>query len=66
MRLGEDGTCYMVLDDPSAINRWALENFQQNMVYCEFSFGGREGRNLPWVELIRERYPYLRDPVEIE
>ena len=55
----------MVLNDPSVINRWAFENFDQNMVYCEL-FRSREGRNLPWVELIRERYPYLRDPVEIE
>ena len=35
------------------------------MVYCDFSFGAKQGRDLPWVEIIRERYPYLCDPVEI-
>jgi len=60
-----DGTCYLVLDDPSAVNRWVFETFDQNTVYCNFFFGGKKGKNLPWVEIIRERYPYLRDPVLI-
>jgi hypothetical protein len=64
--LGDDGACYMVLNDPSVINRWAFENFQQNMVYCELFSRGSGGKDLPWVEIIRERYPYLRDPVELE
>jgi len=64
LRLG-DGSCFRVLDDPSAMNRWAYENFDRNIVYCEFAFGGKKGRELPWVDIIRERYPYLRDPVEI-
>ena len=64
--LGDDGACYMVLNDPSVINRWAFENFQQNMVYCELFSRGSGGKELPWVEIIRERYPYLRDPVELE
>ena len=64
LRLG-DGNCFAILDDPSAVNRWAFETYQRNMVYCDFFFGGPQGKNLPWVEIIRERYPYLRDPVEI-
>jgi len=60
-----DGNCFRVLNDPSAANRWAFENFDQYVVYCDFVFGKKEGRNLPWVEVIRERYPYLRDPVAI-
>jgi hypothetical protein len=65
LRLG-DGNCFQVLDDPSVVNRWAFETFDSNMVYCEFFFGGKKGKELPWVEIIRERYPYLRDPVEIK
>lgn len=64
LRLG-DGNCFQVLDDPSAVNRWAFETFDKNFVYCDFYFGGKKGKDLPWVEIIRERYPYLRDPVEI-
>jgi hypothetical protein len=64
LRLG-DGDCYVVLDDPSAVNRWVHETFQQGMVFCELYLGGRDGRNLPWVEIIRERYPYLQGPVEM-
>jgi len=60
-----DGNCFRVLNDPSAANRWAFENFDQFIVYCDFVFGRNEGRNLPWVDVIRERYPYLRDPVVI-
>lgn len=60
-----DGNCFRVLDDPNATNRWAFENFDQYIVYCDFVFGGGKGKELPWVEIIRERYPYLRDPVEI-
>ena len=64
LRLG-DGNCFVILDDPSAVNRWAFEMYQRNMVYCDFFFGGTQGKDLRWVEIIRERYPYLRDPVEI-
>jgi len=64
LRLG-DGTCFRVLDDPSAVNRWVFETFDQNIVYCDFFFGGAKGKELPWVDIIRERYPYLRDPVAI-
>jgi hypothetical protein len=60
-----DGNCFRVLNDPSAVNRWAFENFDQFVVYCDLSFGAREGKELPWVDIIRERYPYLRDPVAI-
>lgn len=64
LRLG-DGNCFQVLADPSAVNRWAFETFEKNFVFCEFYFGGSKGKELPWVEVIRERYPYLRDPVAI-
>jgi hypothetical protein len=64
LRLG-DGSCFRVMDDPSGVNRWAFETFDQHIVYCDFYFGGKKGKELPWVEIIRERYPYLRDPVLI-
>ncbi|MDH4072761.1 MAG: hypothetical protein OEV41_06625 [Gammaproteobacteria bacterium] len=64
LRLG-DGNCFQVLDDPSGVNRWAFETFDKHVVYCDFYFGGKQGRELPWVQLIRERYPYLRDPVPV-
>jgi len=61
-----DGTCFRVLDDPSGVRQWEFQTFDQHMVYCTVSLGGgKKGRELPWVEIIRERYPYLRDPVEI-
>lgn len=60
-----DGNCFRVLNDPSAVNRWAFENFDQFIVYCDFTFGPGEGQELPWVDIIRERYPYLRNPVAI-
>lgn len=65
LRLGDDGNCFQVLDDPSGVNRWAFETFDSQMVFCEFFFGGKKGKELPWVSVIRERYPYLRNPVEI-
>ena len=65
LRLGDDGSCFQVLDDPSGVNRWAFETFDSQMVFCEFFLGGSKGKELPWVSIIRERYPYLRDPVEI-
>ena len=60
-----DGNCFRVLDDPSVTNRWAFENFDRYIVYCDLVLGSSGGRELPWVEIIRERYPYLRDPVPI-
>lgn len=60
-----DGNCFHVLSDPSAVNREVFETFDQYTVYCEFSFGKRKGEELPWVEELRQRYPYLRDPVEL-
>jgi len=60
-----DGNCFRVLDDPNIANQWAFETFDQYIVYCDFVFGKPKGEELPWVELIRERYPYLRDPVAI-
>ncbi len=65
LRLG-DGNCFQVLEDPSAVNRWAFETFDRNTVYCEFFFGDSKGKELPWVQIIRERYPYLRNPVQID
>ena len=59
------GSCFRVLDDPNVTNRYAFETFDQYIVYCEMSFGKKKGKELPWVEEIRQRYPYLRDPVEI-
>ncbi len=60
-----DGNCFHVLSDPSAVNREVFETFDQYTVYCEFSFGKKKGEELPWVEELRQRYPYLRDPVEL-
>ena len=64
LKLG-DGSCFQILEDPSAVNRWAFETFDKHFVYCTMNLGGTEGKELPWVEVIRQRYPYLRDPVLI-
>jgi len=56
------GDCYRVLDDPSAVNRWAFENFGQYITYCT----GRKyvGKDLEWVKEIHQRFAYLRNRIE--
>lgn len=57
------GNCFRVLDDSNVGNRYAFETFEQYLTFCTWS-GKRPPRNLPWVETIRARYPYLREPAE--
>lgn len=56
------GDCYRVLDDPSAVNRWAFENFGQYITYCT----NRKyvGKDLEWVADIHQRFAYLRDRID--
>ena len=54
------GNCYHVLNDPNVGNRYAFETFEKSMKFCYLS--NSKPRNLPWVEEIRARYAYLRDP----
>jgi hypothetical protein len=56
------GNCFQVLDDTNVGNRYAFETFERHLWQCGFSFGGKRGQNLPWVEPIRARYNHLRDP----
>lgn len=56
------GNCFQVLDDTNVGNRYAFETFERHLMQCGFSFGGKRGKNLPWVEPIREKYNHLRDP----
>jgi hypothetical protein len=54
------GDCIKVLDDPNVGSREVFEKFGQYMVQCTYQ--GRYPRELPWVDDIRERYEYLRNP----
>ena len=54
------GNCYKVLDDPNVGNRYAFETFEKTMTSCNLS--NPKPKNLPWVEEIRARYAYLRNP----
>ncbi|MGI9203480.1 MAG: hypothetical protein ACR2Q3_05700 [Woeseiaceae bacterium] len=56
------GDCYRVLDDPSAVNRWAFENFGQYITYCT----NRKyvGKDLAWVKDIHQRFAYLRNRMD--
>ncbi len=54
------GGCFRVLDDPSAVYRDVFETYTQFVVQCTLAFGKPKGRELPWVEEIRAKYPYLR------
>lgn len=54
-----NGNCYRVIDDPSVVNRWAFENFDQYISYC--TYHKYVGHELPWVEEIRDRHAYLRE-----
>ena len=56
------GNCFQVLDDTNVGNRYAFETFERHLWQCGFSFGGKRGKNLPWVEPIRAKYNHLRDP----
>jgi hypothetical protein len=60
------GTSYMILEDPSLINRYAFETFERHMIYFTIPLGRPRPKNLPWVETIRARYDYLnREPDEL-
>ncbi len=52
------GDCYRVLDDPSAVNRWAFENFGQYITYC--TNRRYVGRDLEWVK----HSPTIRLPAQ--
>lgn len=54
------GNCYRVLDDPNVGNRYAFETFERTMTFCGGPGGKRQ--EFPWVEEIKARYAYLRDP----
>lgn len=56
------GDCYRVLDDPSAVNRWAFENFGQYITYC----ANRRyvGKDLEWVKDIHQQFAYLRNRID--
>ena len=54
------GGCYKVLDDFNVGNRYAFETFEQHMTFCYLAKSPRQ--KFPWIETIRERYPYLREP----
>jgi len=55
-----DGNCYKVLDDPNVGSREAFERYGQFIAVCVYQ--GRYPRELPWVDEIRQRYEYLRNP----
>lgn len=55
-----DGNCFKVLDDPNVGSRYEFETFGQFMAKCTYQ--KRLPKELPWVDDIRQRYPYLKDP----
>lgn len=59
------GNTYIILDDPRLFNRYAFETFEKNMILFAFPLGRPPPKNLPWVETIRARYEYLREPDEL-
>lgn len=54
------GDCWRVIDDPNVASQEAFREFGQFIVMCDVV--GRKPRELPWVDGIRERYPYLKYP----
>lgn len=56
------GNCSKVIDDPNVGSQYKFQQFDQYMVTCMFTFQKRQGRELPWVAEIRERYHYLKYP----
>jgi len=54
------GNCFKILDDPNVGSRENFEKFGQYMLQCTYQ--GRYPRELPWVDDIRQRYEYLRNP----
>lgn len=59
------GNTYMILDDPRLFNQYAFETFEKHMIFFTVPFGRPPPKNLPWVETIRARYEYLREPDEL-
>jgi hypothetical protein len=59
------GNTYMVLDDRRLFNQEAFEKFEKHMVFILIPLGKKPPKNLPWVEIIRARYEYMREPDEL-
>jgi len=55
-----DGNRYRILDDPSGVNRYIFETFEQYMIFFSIPFGKAPPKELPWVNEVREQYAYLR------
>ena len=55
-----DGNCFKVLDDPNVGSREAFELFGQFMAVCTWQ--PSVYKPLPFVDDVRERYGYFRDP----
>lgn len=54
------GSCYRILDDPSGVNRWIFETFEQYLTFC----GGSEKEYLIEIDEIPDRYSELETPPE--
>lgn len=52
------GDCYRIIDDPNPATYDIWREFQQYFIYCRF--GKEDPKMLPWVDGIRDRYPYLQ------
>jgi hypothetical protein len=59
------GDTYMILEDRRLFNQYAFETFEKHMIFVDIPLGRAPPKNLPWVEAIRARYEYLRDPDEL-
>ena len=54
------GNSFRILDDPSGVNRYIFETYEQYMVFFTIPFAKAPPKELPWVNEIREQYAYLR------
>jgi len=59
------GNMFRVLDDTRLFNEEAFRLFERHMTFIVIPLGRRKPENLPWVELIRARYEYMREPDEL-
>lgn len=61
----KNGPFYRVLEDLRLFNQEAFQIFERHMIFVTIPLGRRKPKNLPWVEAIRARYEYMREPDEL-
>lgn len=59
------GNFFRVLDDMRLFNQEAFRVFERHMIFVSIPLGRAKPSNLPWVDTIRARYEYMREPDEL-